>query len=385
MSILDRYVWKELGPPLAIGVGVFTFFLFIDRIYQLTNLVITKNVPFHLVLSLLGFMLPAFLTLTLPMALLVAVLLVCGRLAGDLEVTALRAAGVSPLRLFRPFVVIGLLVTAVIGCLTLYVNPWSINAFQRQLFKILQTRATTGIQERTFSAPFRQIVIYVEDVTPSQLGLKGVLVSDEREPGRSRVILAREGRLLTDEVNRRLTMRFIDGSINEADTAESRRFRYTSFSLYDMSLPLDSPLSTAMRDEKPERQLPLAELRRTIVDLARDKQIVEPYIVEMHKRFALPVAALVFVIVGFPLGVRSHRGGRALALASSFLIVVTYYILFTSLENLALSRRLPAMLAVWLPNMLFGSLGLILIRATTTNVSTAWIDRFWVLWAWIKP
>ena len=385
MGILDRYVWKELGPPFAIGVGVFTFFLFIDRIYQLTNLVITKNVPFHLVLSLLGFMLPAFLTLTLPMALLVAVLLVGGRLAGDLEVTALRAAGVSPLRLFRPFVVVGVLVTVAIGCLTLYANPWSIAAFQRQLFKILQTRAATGIQERTFSAPFRQIVIYVEDVTPSQLGLKGVLVSDEREAGRSRVILAREGRLLTDEVNRRLTMRFIDGSINEADTNEPRRFRYTSFSLYDMNLPLDSPLSTAMRDEKPERQLTLAELRRTIVDLARDKQIVEPYVVELHKRFALPVAALVFAIVGFPLGIRSHRGGRAVALASSFLIVVSYYILFTSLENLALSRRLPAMLAIWMPNMIFGGIGLILIRATTTNVSTAWIDRFWVLWAKIKP
>src|SRR5262252_10826648 len=111
MGTLDRYVWKELVPPLAIGVGVFTFFLFIDRIYQLTNLVITKNVPFHLVLSLLMFMLPAFLSLTLPMALLVAVLLVCGRLAADLEVSALKAAGVSPLRLFRPFLAVGLVVT----------------------------------------------------------------------------------------------------------------------------------------------------------------------------------------------------------------------------------------------------------------------------------
>ena len=62
--ILDRYVWKEIAPPFAIGVAVFTFFLFIDRIYQLTNLVITKNVPFRLVMSLLLFMLPAFMSLT---------------------------------------------------------------------------------------------------------------------------------------------------------------------------------------------------------------------------------------------------------------------------------------------------------------------------------
>jgi lipopolysaccharide export system permease protein len=97
--ILDRYIVKELGPPFAIGAGVFTFFLVIDRIYQLTDLVITKNVPFVLVMPLLIYMLPAFLALTLPMATLVAVLLVTGRLAGDLEVAALKASGVSPLRL----------------------------------------------------------------------------------------------------------------------------------------------------------------------------------------------------------------------------------------------------------------------------------------------
>ena len=379
MRILDRYVWKELGPAFAIGVGVFTFFLFIDRIYQLTNLVITKNVPFHLVFSLLVFMLPPFLTLTLPIALLVAVLLVGGRLAGDLEVTALRAAGVSPLRLFRPFVVAAVLVTGLVLSLTLLVNPWAIGAFQQQLFKILQTRAASGLQERTFSAAFGQIVMYVEEMTPSQLALRGILVSDEREPQRSRIILAREGRLLSDEAQRRITLRFIDGSINETDVNEPRRFRHTAFSLYDMNLPVDSPLSTATRDDKPERQLALGALLGTAADLERQGQIFTPYRVEFHKRFALPVAALVFTLVGFPLGIRAHRGGRALALCASFGIVVAYYIVFSSLEGMALSRRLPTGLAIWLPNIGFGLLGLGLIRATTTGVSAAWMDLVWRL------
>ena len=379
MRILDRYVWKELGPPLAIGVGVFTFFLFIDRIYQFTNLVITKNVPFHLVFSLLVFMLPPFLTLTLPMALLVAVLLVGGRLAGDLEVTALRAAGVSPLRLFRPFVVAAVLVTGLVLSLTLLVNPWAIGAFQQQLFKILQTRAASGLQERTFSAAFGQIVMYVEEMTPSQLALRGILVSDEREPQRSRIILAREGRLLSDEAQRRITLRFIDGSINETDVNDPRRFRHTAFSLYDMNLSVDSPLSTATRDDKPERQLALGALLATAADLERQGQIFTPYRVEFHKRFALPVAALVFTLVGFPLGIRAHRGGRALALCASFGIVVAYYIVFSSLEGMALSRRLPTGLAIWLPNIAFGLLGLGLIRATTTGVSAAWMDLVWRL------
>ncbi len=379
--ILDRYIVKELGPPFAIGVGVFTFFLVIDRIYQLTDLVITKSVPFALVMPLLLYMLPSFLALTLPMATLVAVLLVCGRLAGDLEVAALKASGVSPLRLFRPFLAVGVLVTLLIAWLTLAVGPWSSGAFQRQLFRILQSRASTGIKERTFSATFNQFVIYVDEVSPSQVRLRGLLVSDERNPEQSRIIVAREGRLLSDEAARRITLRFLDGSISESDVGDRRRFRQTYFSLYDMSLPIDSPITAASREEKPEKQLPLRQLVSEADRLRREGQIATPYYVELHKRFALPVAALVFTLVGFPLGIRSHRGGRAVALALSFGIVVSYYILYTSMEGFALRGRLPAGIAVWIPNALLALVGMAMLRAAVVGVSPAWLDLFWRLWA----
>ncbi|HJV58717.1 MAG TPA: LPS export ABC transporter permease LptG [Methylomirabilota bacterium] len=379
--ILDRYIVKELGPPFAIGVGVFTFFLVIDRIYQLTDLVITKSVPFALVMPLLLYMLPSFLALTLPMATLVAVLLVCGRLAGDLEVAALKASGVSPLRLFRPFLAVGVLVTLLIAWLTLAVGPWSSGAFQRQLFRILQSRASTGIKERTFSATFNQFVIYVDEVSPSQVRLRGLLVSDERNPEQSRIIVAREGRLLSDEAARRITLRFLDGSISESDVGDRRRFRQTYFSLYDMSLPIDSPITAASREEKPEKQLPLRQLISEADRLRREGQIATPYYVELHKRFALPVAALVFTLVGFPLGIRSHRGGRAVALALSFGIVVSYYILYTSMEGFALRGRLPAGIAVWIPNALLALVEVAMLRAAVVGVSPAWLDLFWRLWA----
>src|SRR5712692_8678385 len=134
--ILDRYALRELIAPLGISVGVFTFFLVIDRVYQLTDLVITKQVPFRLVLFLLAFLLPPLLALTLPVALLLAVLISCGRLAGDLEVAALKASGVSPLTLLRPFLAAGLSVSLLVAWLTLLVNPWAAAAFQSNLFEI---------------------------------------------------------------------------------------------------------------------------------------------------------------------------------------------------------------------------------------------------------
>ena len=199
------------------------------------------------------------------MALLVAVLLAGGRLAGDLEIIACKAAGISALRLFRPVLGAALVVTAITAVLTLVVNPLANQEFQRQLFKILQARASSGLAERVFNPTFGDVIIYVEDVSASQVALRGLLVSDERDSKISRIITAREGRLLTDEENRRITLRLINGAVSEADVlpaapavaaggapssggaASASRYRLTSFSIYDMSLSVDSPLRAVAR------------------------------------------------------------------------------------------------------------------------------------------
>ena len=152
------------------------------------------------------------------MALLVAVLLAGGRLAGDLEIIAFKAAGVSRCGCSAPC------------CwprrwssrsspavLTLVVNPIANRSSSAQLFRILQARAVSGLKERVFNPTFGDVIIYVEDVSASQVALRGLLVSDERDPKISRIITAREGRLLTDEANRRITLRLLNGAVNEAD------------------------------------------------------------------------------------------------------------------------------------------------------------------------
>ncbi len=383
LLVLDRYIVRELVSPFVFGASLFTFFLIIDRIYHLTDLVITKGVPFYLVVQLLVFMLPSFLAHTLPMALLVAVLLAGGRLAGDLEIVAFKSAGVSAFRLFRPVLLAGLLVTAATALLTLVVNPIANSEFQRQLFRILQSRAVSGLQERVFNATFGDVIIYVEQVSASQVALRGLLVSDERDPKLSRIITAREGRLLTDDLNRRITLRLMNGAVNEADVApadppkavladvsppggaaSAARYRHTLFSIYDMSLSVDSPLKGAPRVEKPEKDLALGVLRARIAELRGDPHGRAPYQIEWHKRYALPIAALVFALVAFPLAIRSHRGGRSIALAGSLAILLAYYVLMTSLEGMALRVRIAPWLAIWTPNVLFAAGGTGLLLAT---------------------
>lgn len=367
--LVDRYILKELAAPFGLGVAVFTFFLVIDRVYHLTDLVITRGVPFPLVLALLLFMLPTFLTLTLPLAFLVAALLACARLGTDRELIALTAAGITPLRLFRPFAGAALVVAALSATFTLVVNPWAAGAFQRQLLTILQVRAASAVRERTFSTAFGQFVVYTRDISPSGIALTDLIVSDERDPALSRIIVAREGRFLTDETGARVTFRFLDGDVTEASPRERGRFRRTAFTLYDMSLTLDAVAPTGLARDRPERNLPALSLAREIASRQGRGEPVAAYRVELHKRLTLPLTALLFVMVGFPLAVRSPRGGRGLALAMSLVIVVCYYALFVVLEGLAVREQMSAPVAIWLPSAIFFLLGLALLRTTVARPS----------------
>src|SRR5262249_33628771 len=231
-----------------------------------------------------------------------------------------------------------ILVTLAAAGLTLALAPAANREFQRQLFRILQARAVSGLQERVFSGAFGDVVIYVQDISASQLALHRVLVSDERDPTITRIITAREGRLITDELNRSVTLRLMDGAVNEADVlpadppkeintkevrtsggaASAARYRYTRFNIYDMSLSVESPLR-GRRNEKPEKDLTLSELNARIAEL-HEPYGRAPFEIERHKRWALPLAALVFGLVAFPLSVRTHRGGRSVALVGSLVI-----------------------------------------------------------------
>jgi lipopolysaccharide export system permease protein len=380
LGVLDRSVLREMAVPFALATAVFTLFLLLDRLQQLIHLVIGQGVPVHLVVQLMVFMLPGFLVHALPMALLITVLLVGGRMAGDLEVVAWRASGVSLVRLFRPALLATLAVVAVTGTLALLVSPLATAAFQTQLVRILETRAVAGLRERVFNTSFGDVVIYVEEISPSRVGLKRLVVSDERDPALTRIVTAAEGRLLTDERTNRIVLRLLDGAVNEADVAavqageavpeglapggaaSARRYRYTAFGVYDMTLTVEPP--SAVKSHKAEKDLTAGELWQRMAAAPGPAERL-PLEVELHKRLALALAPLAFVLLGFPLAVRSHRGGRSVALIATLGIVVLYHLLQNALENVALRGQAPAALALWLPDAVFAAAGAALLVLTT--------------------
>ena len=364
MKVIDRYVWKELLVPFLLGIFVFTFLLLLDKIFDLTDLIINKGVPIYLVVLLLTYILPAFLVLTIPIGFLLAILVAFGRLSADMEIVALKASGVSPLRLLRPVLVFGVGTALVTGWLMIEAVPRANYAFKSLIFDILRMQASVGLHERVFNDTFGKFVIYIEEMAPDQIGLRNVFVADQRNPDEIRVVTAKEGRLISDDVNRRITLRLINGTVHETGPRALQKYRQVMFRLYDLTLTLENPLVRAGEAPKGDREMTLGELRQNADQVARLGGNPNPYRVELHKKYAIPAACLVFAIVGVPLGIRAHRGGRWAAFVLLLPIVLFYYVFLTVGEQLGDARRIPPWLAMWTPNLVVGALGLYLLRAT---------------------
>lgn len=85
------------------------------------------------------------------------------------------------------------------------------------------------------------------------------------------------------------------------------------------------------------------------------------YVTEFHKKFSIPFASLIFVLIATPLGIRVRRSGRFSGFSLSFALALTYYLLFVLAETLGDKGRISPALSVWIPNLALGGIGVSLL------------------------
>src|SRR4029450_8619167 len=141
-KILHRYIFHEVLTPFLLGLGVFTFILLIARLLKLIELVVSRGLPPLQILRLLGFLMPPFLEVTVPMPMLLAILIAFGRLSADAEMIAMRSSGLSIYQLAPPVVLFVGMATLITAGLSMYARPWANHNLKHELWDIARTRAT---------------------------------------------------------------------------------------------------------------------------------------------------------------------------------------------------------------------------------------------------
>ncbi|MBI5166461.1 MAG: LPS export ABC transporter permease LptF [candidate division NC10 bacterium] len=377
MKIIDRYILEEMTSVFLAGLAIFTFVLLMGKILRLMELIITKGVGVITVLKLFATILPSFLALTVPMAGLLAALSAFGRLAADGELIALKTAGWSLYRLILPALFFGFLTYLLTLFLMLVAVPRSNHVFKDLVYRLARTKATLGLREGVYNSDFEGLILYVEKLDEGRSSLKGVFMADSRDPEAPRIIVAQEGQLVPDPRRLRMVLRLLQGGVHFTSPRDPAKYRSLSFATYEMALDLNPGLSESLGRAKGEAEMTLRELSRKINDLRAQGGNYHPYLVELHKKLALPLACLVFVLLGTPLGIKVKRSGRASGFLLSIPILLAYYILLVAGEGLGDRGRVPAFWAIWTPNLLLGVLGGLFLIAGARELSILERISFW--------
>lgn len=353
--ILSAYIASEIFPPFLAGLLAFTSILLIARILRLVELLVTRGVPFSQIGKLFGLILPTFLEMTVPMALLLGIFLGLARLSSDQEVLALKASGISPNQILLPIGTVALFISLITLLMTTLVRPAANLALKKELYNIGKSRVGTALRERVFNDDFPGVLIYAEEVVPPGDTSQGVLIVDRRDAEREHILFGKVAIILSDEESKSLSLKLFDGSVYERKK-NHMGFSQTRFNTYDFKLDLEEAFSPTQRKERGPKEMSLRRLGRAI-ELKEEKGLrPTAELMELHQRFSFPFTPLVFSLLGLSLGMVPSRSRSSrswgLLLCLSWLLI--YYGLLSMGKALGEREFLPAVLATWLPNTVVG-------------------------------
>jgi lipopolysaccharide export system permease protein len=196
--------------------------------------------------------------------------------------------------------------------------------------------------------------------------LEGILIYDERDKEKFNTIFAREGFLVNNPESQEVILRLSHGDIHRFEP-RTNIFQKVKFDTYDLKLEL-AKAYIAMGKKLKEHEMSIDDIKEKIDNMEKKGIDTTLQQVELHKRYAIPFACIIFGLLGVPLGIQPRRSGKSYGFVFSILILLAYYISLIAFEIFAMRKTIPPFLAGWAPNFLFGSLGIyLLIKAVNES------------------
>ncbi len=360
MRILTRYIWNEVLSHALLGGALFTFILFMKNIGELLEMAARNTASLGGVAKVFLFLLPNTLTLTIPMAVLVGVLLGLSRLSADSEITAMRAAGIGVWFFVKVVSAVAIIAWGISLANSLYLAPRATAALLQLKDDLKNQQASFQIEPRVFYEDFKNYVLYVQDIRAGTGAAhwQRIFLADLSDPSTPKITTAEEAVVASGGPNT-LLMRLRSGTEHEMVSANGGpQYQVTTFAESVLPLSIGAQEDTHFgHNEAPI----LALSNRALYDQAQAAG-GKPFLIELQKRFAYPAACLVLMLIGIPLGLSSRRGGKSTGFVVTIALVFIYYSLSLTGVSLAREGKLPVFLGVWAANILFALSGLVLLR-----------------------
>jgi LPS export ABC transporter permease LptF/LPS export ABC transporter permease LptG len=354
MRILDRYIVLEVIRHALLGLIIFTFVLFVPKLVRLMELFVRHSGSGSQIGVLFLCIVPNILVFTIPMAVLIGVLLGLGRMSMDSEIIALTALGISRRRILWPVGVLAVIGAALTLVMTLWLAPLAIRTFRRIENNLITSQISFQVQPRVFDERFPHMVLYINDVSASGTRWNGVFLAEAGGDSGSRITLAESAIVIAEPRLGKLELHLNGGSTHESSVADAEHYSVTAFGRSDWPVEVSGMA--------PAKERAASNPERSLGDLWRDRgKGWRDARVELHQRFAFPVACLVFALIAVPLGAQPRRGGRAAGSLLAVVVIASYYLLFIVGAGLARQGVLPPSVGMWIANVVLALIGVALL------------------------
>ncbi|MFH2036461.1 MAG: LptF/LptG family permease [Candidatus Zixiibacteriota bacterium] len=423
MKILNRYILREHIPPFVFSVFLITFLLILETIPRIVELVVDKDISIMVVLELIFLNLAWMIALSVPMGVLVATLLVFGRMTSDSEIVAIKASGINLLRVLIP-----LLIAA--GFLTYGMIQFGdkilpkLNHRSRVLTGDIRTvRPTLSFSPGVFITDIKGYIILIDDIDYTTSEITGVRITDISNPNKPRITIAKSGIMEFIDNGNTMRLTLYDGESHMLDQREPENYQKVDFTNNVVYIAgVGSELKRSESSYRNDREMNIAQMNQTVenaytaalpfykrIDLTVDNKLdflfgdslkypfdstitnsaalvflkndmrtiykkldrdtqqineqmktVNKYNIEVYKKYSIPASSFAFVLIGAPLAILTRRGGMGLAVTISFILFTMYWGFLIGGEDLADRGMVSAFWAMWSANILTGGVGLYL-------------------------
>lgn len=364
---LDRYILRSILNPLAMALCVAAMLLTLERMLRLFDFVLDKNGPVDVVWQMLGYLLPHYLGLALPLGLFIGILMAFRGLSLSSELDAITASGVSMRRLLVPVFALTTLLMLVDFILVSYLQPYAQYRYRQLWFEVSSGALGITVPAGEFVQVADGVTLFVGSTQNENRRLKDIFLERRSATGNRNVFTAAEGAIFAGNDEGTFTLRLFDGRQMQfaPDNGQPAVLKYDK-----LDVPLELPQVGTFRERGGEKkEATIAELVETLnSESAETFPDYNAFRASFHWRLIHPLTFLALPMLAVAMGVVDKRRPSVLQPVVGIALVILYHEILEEWGEVQVATgQMSPWIAMWPIYIAFFALGAVLFRATSES------------------
>jgi lipopolysaccharide export system permease protein len=353
-TLTDRYIARLIAVPLGATLAIAAMLLLLDKMLRLFDFVAAEGGPVSVVWRMLANLIPEYLSLGIPIGLMLGILLAFRKLALSSELDVMRAVGLSYGRLLRmPYyytIALAVLNLGIVG----FLQPYARYAYEGLRFELRSGALGASIKVGEFTTLGKRMTLRVGESRNGGRDLSGIFVMAQGKDGKSLAVTADHGTFMATDDPDTIIFRLSHGVLVH-DAPDYRAPRVLQFVGHD--LPIDLPRTGAFRERGGrDRELTMPELATVAHATKTAPKLRSEYRAEFHFRLVEVATMFLLPMLALALAVPPKRSSSALGVFLSIVIIVTQHKINEYAASIAALGRIEPIIALWVPFLAFGAL-----------------------------